>query len=315
MAGLPDFEAMAILAKVAEFRSFARAAADLGIAKATVSKAIARLERRLGLRLFNRTSRRLALTEAGRRMAERAARMIAEGEAAESETLAEASQPRGLVRLAAPMSFGLRHIAPILADFLARYPEIAVDLHLSDAEVDLIGDGFDLALRIATLPDSSLIARRLCGVARHLVAAPAYLARRGRPQHPTDLTGHACLGYAYLPTPETWRFVDGNGATVAIHPKGPLRANNADALTAALHAGLGLALQPDFIAAEDLKSGRLESVMTGWSVPLGGLHLLRPPGGPNPARVDLLSDFIATRLARPNWQVQPPPAEPGQGSD
>ncbi len=132
--------------------------------------------------------------------------------------MAQSATPRGLVRLAAPMSFGLAHVAPLLPDFLAAHPEVAVDLHLSDAQVDLVGDGFDLGLRIAALADSSLRLRRLCAVGRSLVAAPAYLDRAGRPEHPRDLGDHTCLGYAYLPNPERWHFHDATGAEVAVTP-------------------------------------------------------------------------------------------------
>lgn len=297
MSKLPDLEAMAIFAKVAETQSFSGAADALALSKATVSKAVSRLELRLGTTLLHRTSRRFSLTDSGRSLAARASQMVAEAEAAEGEALDQAVMPRGLVRLAAPMSFGMAYVAPALPEFLATHPDVSVDLHLSDATVDLVGDGFDCALRIASLPDSSLTARRLRPVRRHLVASPDYLEQRGRPTHPDDLARHACLGYAYLPSGETWRLVHESGQEVAVRPRGPLRANNADALTAALLAGLGIAVQPDFIYDRDVSEGRLETVMTDWALPPISVHLVAPGGGPRPARVTALMDYLAKRLS------------------
>jgi len=192
MSKLPDFEGLAMFAKVAEERSFAAAARAMGVSVATVSRAVTRLEERLGGRLFNRTSRRLALTDYGQRLAERASRIYSEAEEAGDFARETSSKPRGLVKLAAPLSFGTRWVAPILPAFFRQYPDVAIDLHLTDAHTDLVGDGFDAALRIAVLEDSSLVARIIVPVRRFLVASPNYIARYGRPQHPHDLGAHQC---------------------------------------------------------------------------------------------------------------------------
>ena len=298
MAKLPDFEALAIFAKVVELRSFANAASELALSKATVSKAVTRLEERLGARLFNRTSRRLALTDAGQRLSERAARLLADGEAAENEALAQSVAPRGLVKLAVPMTFGIRNVAPLLPEFLQAYPDVSIDLHLSDATVDLIGEGFDAGLRIARLPDSSLIARRLCAMPRYTVAAPAYLKRHGRPTHPMHLAQHKCFGYAYLSTPNLWHYTNASGEQASVRPAGQLRVNNGEALMPALLSGLGIADLPDFIVGDAIASGEVEVILKGWKQPEGAVHLVTPPGGPRPARVEVLADFLTKKFAK-----------------
>lgn len=298
MASLPDLEALGIFAKVVEARSFARAAAELSLSKATVSKAVARLEKKLGARLLNRTSRRLALTESGRQLSTRAQRILEEGEAAENEALSDSAAPRGRVRLAVPMSFGVTSVAPLIPDFLAAYPEVSIDLHLNDAMVDLIGEGFDAALRIASLPDSSMVARRLCAIQTLLVVAPSYLKAHGEPKHPLHLEDHACLCYAYQAIAENWRFSSSTGEIATVRPSGPLRVNNGDAMLPALIAGLGFGVLPDFIVREALASGELVTALAGWSLPTGALHWITPPGGPRPARVGALGDFLAKRLSQ-----------------
>ncbi|WP_271204463.1 LysR family transcriptional regulator [Methylopila jiangsuensis] len=298
---LPDFEAWAIFARVAARGSFARAAEDLGLSKGTVSKAVARLETRLATPLLHRTSRRLSLTEAGKAAAEDAERIVRAGESAEAQAMAASAAASGMVRLAAPMSFGLAHVAPILPEFLAAFPDVSVDLHLADAQIDLIGEGFDVGLRIAALADSRLRARRLCEVRRLVVGAPAYFDRMGRPQRPRDLAAHSCLGYAYLPGWDRWRFFDRQGAEEAVTVSGRLRANNADALTASVLAGLGLAVQPEFVAFDDIAAGRLETALPDWSLPPIALHVVTPPGAFRPARVTALIDFLVRRLTATPW--------------
>jgi DNA-binding transcriptional LysR family regulator len=294
---LPDLEAWAIFAKVAETGSFAAAAADLGLSGPTVSKALARLEARFGEKLIHRTSRRFALTESGRVLAVRAAQILAEGEAVEAEAQARSATPRGRIRLAAPMSFGLRHVAPVLPAFLSAYPEVSIDLQLDDRIVDLVAGGIDVALRIAELPDSSLMVRRLCPVHRWVVGTPGYFLRRGTPQRPRDLADHACLGYSYLPSGETWQFKNASGdkETVVVKPR--LSANNAEALCAALDAGEGIALQPDFIAWQSVRDGRVVPVLTDWTPPPLALNLVTPGGGPRAMRIRILMDFLTHRFA------------------
>ena len=304
MSRLPDFEGFALFAKVVEERSFAGAARALGTSVATVSRAVTRLEDRLGARLFNRTSRQVALTEFGRNLADTAMRILRDAEEAESAARDLSSSPRGLLRLAVPMSFGLRWVAPLLPEFLSLYPEISIDLHLSDATVDLVGQGFDAALRIAVLPDSSLVAKRLCPVARLIVASPGYLTRCGRPAQPKELIARDCLGYAYRARSDAWRFVNGAGDEQVVTPRGPLRVTNVEALIPTVLAGLAIAELPDFIASEYLRDGRLEAILREWTLPKGGLYFVTPSAKARSAKIEALSGFLVKRLSNPAWELQ-----------
>ncbi|TWI61895.1 DNA-binding transcriptional LysR family regulator [Pseudoduganella lurida] len=302
MSKLPDFEGLALFARVAEERSFAGAARALGLSVATVSRAVARLEERLGARLLNRTSRQLALTEFGTSLAERAGDIFRLAEEAEGAAREQSARPRGLVRLAVPMSFGLRQVAPLLPEFFRRYPDIQIDLHLSDATVDLVGDGFDAALRIAVLPDSSLVARKLAPVSRLIVAAPAYLAQHGTPTHPADLLQHACLGYAYNARSDTWHFRNAAGEDASVRPQGPLRVTNSDALLPTVLAGLAICELPDFIAADRVRDGSLVPILADWPMTEGGLYFVTPSARARPARITVLSDFFAGHLSKAAWR-------------
>ncbi|WP_257829615.1 LysR family transcriptional regulator [Burkholderia glumae] len=302
MSKLPDFEGLAMFAKVAEEGSFAAAAREMGVSVATVSRGVARLEDQLGARLFNRTSRQLALTEFGRALCEKAGEIYRQAEAVEGAARELSVQPRGLVRLAVPMSFGLRWVAPLMPGFFRLYPQVSVDLHLADATVDLVAEGFDAALRIAALPDSSLVARRLCAVTQYLVASPGYLAREGRPSHPRELNGRACLSYAYRAHSDVWRFTNQAGDEEPVMPAGPLRVTNSDALLPMLLEGLAIAELPEFIASEYLADGRLEAILTDWSLTRGGLYFVTPSARARPAKVSALSDYFAEHLSEPAWR-------------
>ncbi|MDW3682068.1 LysR family transcriptional regulator [Cupriavidus sp. CV2] len=304
MSKLPDFEGLAMFAKVAEEGSFAAAATAMGVSVATVSRAVTRLEERLGGRLFNRTSRRLALTDYGHTLAERAARIYAEAEEAEDFARETSSRPRGLVKLAAPLSFGARWVAPLLPEFFRTYPDISVDLHLTDAHTDLIGDGFDAALRIAIMEDSSLVARLIAPVRRFVVASPTYLSRCGRPQHPHDLGAHQCLTYTNRSKRDVWRFTHESGEECTVTPTGALRGTSVEALLPTVLAGLAITELPEFVATQYFRDKQLEPVLTDWRLPEGGLYFVTPTARARPAKVSALADFFISKLTAAEWSAE-----------
>lgn len=309
---LPDFEAWALFAAVADHGSFRAAAAANAVSVPTVSKAIARLEARLGVALFHRTSRRVSLTAAGQGLAEHARAIIASGVAAEEAARSDASELSGLVRLTAPMSLGLACLGDVLSDFVSRHPAVSIDVVLSDARCDLVAEGIDLALRIGALDDSSLLSQAIAPVPMLLVASPAYLERHGVPAHPDDLSGHRLLGYGHDRRDAPVRFADREGERLSVQPGGPLFANNGELMVPLLLAGQAIALLPHFIVAGPVASGALVPVMPDWTSQATMLNLVSPPSRLRPQRVTALARHLVAALrAHPLFAVNPPAAEPG----
>ncbi|MCS6778169.1 MAG: LysR family transcriptional regulator [Geminicoccaceae bacterium] len=292
-------ELLEAFAAVAETGSFTAAAARFGCARALVSKRVAALERVLGARLLARTTRRVGLTAEGAALLPRAKRILADYRDALDDVAQRRGEPSGRLRLSAPMSFAIRHLGPLLAAFAEQFPALKLEVVLGDQFVDLVRDGFDLALRIGNLPDSSLIARQLAPVRIVACAAPAYLARRGAPREPADLAHHRCLHYGYLATGQRWHLECGDRReSVAVGDD--LVANNGDLLAAAAEAGAGIALLPTFIVGDALRAGRLVRVLDGWETPRFALYAVWPGGRP-PVRVRALVDFLVGRFGDPPY--------------
>ena len=288
----PSLDLFAVFARVGETGSFTRAARELGLSKATVSKQIAQLERELGVALVARTTRKISLTEAGERVLRRAQRMVEERDAAREEAGEAQASPRGRLKISAPLSFGVTYLSPLVGAFLALYPDITLELSLEDRAVDLIGEGFDAALRIRALEDSSLTARQIAPIAIDTLASPAYLAARGAPRRPEDLALHACLHYTHQATPAVWRFEGPGGEAVQVRGGGQFSANNGDLLVAAAVAGHGVINVPRFLTHTHIASGRLTPILTEWRSPPLALHLLSAPGRAAPRKLRVFSDFI-----------------------
>lgn len=292
---------MAVFARVVERRSFTGAASDLGVSKSAVSKQVSRLEDGLGARLLNRTTRKLSLTEAGAAFFERCGRILEEAQAAEEEVGELAAVPRGRLRVAAPMTFGVLHLASVMPDFLARYPEISVDIDLDDRQVDLVRDGFDLAIRIGNLADSALVAR-VIAPSRHVVcASPDYLARHGAPVKPADLVRHNCFCYTYSSRIDEWHLRGPSGPEL-VPVSGNLRSNNGDLLLQAALSGAGVLASPSFIVGRDLAAGRLAEVLPGHALEDYAIHAVYAHRRHLPPKVRAFIDYLIERFGPdPYW--------------
>jgi len=299
---MDQLAAIEAFVRVAESGSFSKAAERLQSSKSAVSRQVSALETELGARLLHRTTRALTLTEAGRSYFERAARILADLAEANASVGQLQAAPRGRLRVSAPMSFGFLHLAPAVPEFLDRYPDVELDMIMNDRFVDLVDEGFDMAVRIGTLADSSLVARRLAPMRRTVCASTAYLDKHGTPASPDDLKTHECLCYSNVGMAQEWRFVRPDGRPWPVEVRGRLHANNGDALRAAALRGFGLAVLPSFLVGRDFQSGALVSVLEEFLSQDSAVHAVYPHARHLSPKVRAFVDFLAERFGPvPYW--------------
>lgn len=287
---------MQTFVKVAESGSISATAERLNIAKSAVSRRLADLETRLGAQLLHRTTRRISLTDAGRAYFQQAQRLLAELEEVEQSVAHQQTDLRGVLRVAAPLSFGIKHLSPLLIQFMAEHPALQLELNLDDRTVNLLEEGVDLAIRIGHLADSSLIARRLARVQNIVCASPAYLAQYGEPHTPGELKNHQVLSYSHVPDSLQWQFQLAPDKLLNVRPPVKMRANNGDVLLQAAIAGLGICISPDFICDDALNSGLLKPILQQYPQPNIAIYAVYPAQRHLPRRVRVLIDFLAERL-------------------
>jgi DNA-binding transcriptional LysR family regulator len=294
---------IAVFVRVVERGSFTLAADDLGLSRAVVSKYLTRLEDRLGARLLHRTTRRLSLTEAGAALFEASRGAIERIEEAEAAVAQLQAKPRGRLRVSAPMSFGILQLGPAIADFSREHPEVTLDMRLDDRYVNLVEEGYDVAIRIGALTDSSLVARKLATTSCVACASPEYLAREGEPGTPADLAAHDCLIYSYLSTANVWRFTAPDGREIPVAVAGSYRINNGIVLAEAAQAGHGILMAPTFYVGHLLREGRLRRILATYRLPELGIHAVYPQREHVPPKVRVFVDFFARRFGRkPEWE-------------
>jgi DNA-binding transcriptional LysR family regulator len=307
---------MSVFVKVGVHQGFAAAARDLGLSRAGVSKHVVALEQTLGACLLNRNTRNVSLTEVGAIVHERYAHILDEIEEVSRRAGALQVEPRGVLRISAPISFGLTHLGSAVAEYMAEFLEVSVDVVLNDRIVDLIEEGFDAAIRIGHLPDSALVARRLAPINFVLCASPLYLARHSAPQCPSDLQQHNCVNYSLRDTPNEWRF-RGPAGEVSVRISGRLKANNGNFLRVAAINGRGIGLAPTFLVGGDLAAGRLVPLMPEYAPVASELTIVYPHRRQLSAKVRSFVDFLVARFAgEPEWDgwpSNPPAAAPPTG--
>jgi len=289
--------------KVVQHSSFAAAARDLRLSRSAVSKHVMELEQELGVQLLSRTTRSVTATENGQAYYERCLAILSDLEEADLSATRLQAEVRGLLRINAPMSFGTLHLARAVADFMEKYPDLRIQLLLSDQQVDPVQEGFDVTLRIADLPSSSMIARRIAPARRAICASPSYLARHGTPKHPDDLRGHACLTYGHLATGNQWKLTGPDGDHWIAIPW-TLCTNNAEVLRDAAVQGRGIALLPTFIAGADFQQGRLATILPGYQAPEISIYAIYPETRHLSLKVRVFIDFLVERFGgRPYWDL------------
>ncbi len=291
------FSEMEMFVRVVEAGGFTEAARRAGVSKSAVSKQISSLETRLGARLLNRTTRRVTPTEIGFAYYDRATRVLAEASEADAIAASLQGAPRGELRISAPHTFGVKKLGPTVARFLARHSEVRIHLSLEDRFVELVAEGYDLAIRIGNLEDSSLKARKIGEAQTRLIASPDYLNRRGRPETVEELLDHDLLHYSYLASGRSWKLMQG-GTERQVRAGGPLTVNSGEALLCAAEEGLGVALTPEFIFDESLAAGRVEIVMPDVAPEPIGIYAVTPPGRYTQPKVRAFVDFLAADMKR-----------------
>jgi len=285
---------------VADLGSFVKAAEALGISKAAVSRTVLELEARLGSRLMQRTTRRLSLTEAGALYLERCKQIVAALEEADDLLSSGNAKPTGLLRINAPLTFGVLHLAPLWPMFLERHPEISLDITLSDRIVDIIDEGYDMAIRIARLSDSTLVHRKLTSTSLHVCASPAYLDAHGTPAHPHELAQHQTISYSYNQSKDEWQF-SGPEGPVSVRVSSRLHVNNGDSCVQAALGGIGITRQPTFMIDQHLRSGQLVSILEDYGSPELGIYAVYPSRTHLPAKMRAMLDFLTEAFAQVHW--------------
>lgn len=301
------FHAITAFSRVVETGSFARAAERLDVSVSSISRQVGMLETHLDARLLNRTTRRLSLTESGRVFYERCVQLLADLAEAEESAHAGTITPRGTLRLTCSITFGARHLAPAMAGFVARFPEMRFDVELSDRAIDLVDEGFDLAVRIGAIGSQNLVGRKI-GTTRLLCcAAPDYIAHHGEPDTPEDLAGHACLTYEYSSPHNTWRFCERDGRERSVKVTGPIHANNGRFLEAMAVEGVGIVTAPDFVVGPDVRAGRLVRLLRAYELPPSTIYVVYPSRRHLSAKVRTFADYLVERFLRSEWTLDPEP--------